>query len=405
MVPDLPAVLLVATMDTKEVEAGYLRSCLERAGVSVVVLDAGIRGESPRHVDVRSDQVAVAGGRSIEEVRSLAHEGEALRIMTQGAVKESLALHRQGKVQGIIGLGGSMGTTLGTAVMRALPVGVPKVMISTMASRDTRPFVGTKDVLMLHSVCDLSGLNRITRRVLCNGARAAAGMVHGGPVEAPSGPLVLVSTLGTTEPCAVQVREALEREGYEVVTFHTVGAGGEALESMIREEEAAGVAELSLHEIADHLFDGNYDAGPQRGTAAFRKGTPSVWVPGNVDFLVAGPLEAARRNFPERRYHVHNEAITVVRTNEDEMARIGETVAVRCEEAKGHYEVLVPMMGFSAFDREGGPLFDPRGPEAFVQAFCRAIGDDRHIRRVPYHINQPEFSRAVVESLSRVMKF
>jgi len=368
----------------------------------VVVLDAGILGEGPLHVAVTSEDTARAGGKSIEQVRSLGHEGEALAIMTRGAVQKALELLDDGKIHGVIGLGGSMGTTLGTAVMRALPIGFAKVMVSTMASRNTRPFVGTKDILMLHSVCDLSGLNRITRRILRNGALALAGMVGAGPLQSPSNPLVLMSTLGTTEPCAVRVRHALEAQGYEVVTFHTVGSGGEALESMILDEDVAAVVELSLHEIVDHLFGGEYDAGPERGTAALRKGVPCVWVPGNVDFLVAGPLDAAKRNYPGRRYHVHNAAITVVRTDEREMSTMAETLALHCRKARGPYAIVVPMKGFSAFDREGGPLFDPKGPGTFVQALTGTLGPVPRVHRLPYHINQPEFARAVVEILSQL---
>lgn len=397
-------VLLVTTMDTKAEEARYLRSCLEEAGASVTVLDAGILGDSPPDVEIRSDQVAAAANKQIEEVRSLGHEGEALRVMIRGAVQKTRTLHGEGKIQGVMGLGGSMNTTLATAVMRALPIGFPKVMISTMASRNTRPFVGTKDLLMLHSVSDLSGLNRITRTVLRNGALAMAGMLRGGGEETSSAPLVLLSTLGTTEPCAVRVRRALEREGYEVVIFHTVGSGGEGLEAMIREEDAAAVVELSLHEIVDHLFGGDYDAGPERGRAALEKGIPSVWVPGNVDFLVAGPLEEARQKFPQRRYHVHNEAITVLRSDQRELAKVGETMALRFQEADGPYAVLIPMKGFSAFDREGGPLFDPEGPRIFARALRAGLADGAKVRELPYHINEPEFSRAVLDRFRRLVK-
>jgi uncharacterized protein (UPF0261 family) len=229
-------------------------------------------------------------------------------------------------------------------------------------------------------------------------------MVAGGDVEVSPRPLMLLSTLGTTESCALRVRRKLEEDGYEVVTFHTVGAGGEALENMIQEEDVAAVVELSLHEIVDHLFGGEYDAGPDRGKAAPGRGVPCLWVPGNVDFLVGGPLETVRRKFPGRKYHVHNAAITVVRTDEREMAMTGEAVALRCREAESPWAILVPMKGFSAFDREGGPLFDPKGPEIFIRAMNRELGDVSRVLALPYHVNDPEFSNAVVESLQRLMK-
>ncbi|MBC8394216.1 MAG: Tm-1-like ATP-binding domain-containing protein [Deltaproteobacteria bacterium] len=203
-------VLLVATMDTKWNEAGYIQTCLAGMEVPVRIMDAGIRGKSPVHVDVDRQAVAAAGGKTLEEVQDVGHEGKALEIMIRGARNVAEKLYRQGKIHGIIGLGGSMGTTLGTAVMRQFPIGFPKVMISTMASRDTRDFVGTKDILMLHSVCDLSGLNRITRKVLLNGAGAMAGMLRHMPEDSISEkPLVILSTLGTTESCVQRIREYL----------------------------------------------------------------------------------------------------------------------------------------------------------------------------------------------------
>ena len=302
-------------MDTKGNEVLYLGSWLKEFGIPFLTLDAGIMGESPFPVTISREEVALAGGMSLSEVRSMGHEGKALAVMVTGAIQWAKDLYQKGKIRGILGLGGSMGTTLGTGVMRAFPIGFPKVMISTMASRNTRAFVGTKDILMLHSVCDLAGINRITNKVLRNGALAIAGMARGPLVSPlPSKPLVALSTLGTTEACAQKVRQYLESKGKEVVVFHTVGSGGEAMEEMIHEEEVEAVIDLSLHELVDHFFGGDYDAGPSRGSAALKKGVPTILVPGNIDFLVTGPLPTAERRFPGRIYHVHNAAITTIRS-------------------------------------------------------------------------------------------
>ena len=332
-----PEALLIATMDTKGQEALFISTCLQQAGLSVQIMDAGIRGTSPVSVDINRVEVAKAGGKSLAEVQSIGHEGKALEVMTHGAIACAQKLYRLNQIQGIIGLGGSMGTTLATGVMRSLPVGVPKVMISTMASRDTRAFVGTKDILMLHSVCDLAGINRITRKILRNGAMALAGMLQ--PTAIPemenNKPLVFLSTLGTTETCAQKLRKTLEERGKEVVIFHTVGSGGKAMEEMIKPEKVSILVDLSLHEIADHLFGGDYDAGSTRGKTALKLGLPTILVPGNIDFLVTGPLEKARRLFPDRPYHVHNAAITVVRTTHEEINILSQTLARMCNEAKG----------------------------------------------------------------------
>jgi len=399
-----PTALIVATMDTKGREAGFLAACLKAEGIAVKIMDAGILGVSSMPVDVTRRQVARAGGKSLEDVQNIGHEGQALEVMTTGAVECAQKLHRQNQIQGIIGLGGSMGTTLGSGVMRSFPVGVPKVMISTMASRDTRAFVGTKDILMLHSVCDLAGLNRITRKILRNGALALAGML--GPAmpdeAAEEKPLVFLSTLGTTEACARKIRRSLEEKNNEVVIFHTVGSGGKAMEEMIRDENVSALVDLSLHEIADHRFGGDYDAGSQRGTAALDRQIPTILVPGNIDFLVTGPVETALKQFPDRPYHVHNAAITVVRTNQKEIEILAQSVALLCNNATGPVKILVPMKGFSAFDHEDGPLHDPEAPAKFLARLEESLNDDARLESLPLHINDAEFAGAVIDMSCRI---
>ena len=324
--------------------------------------------------------------------------------MTNGAIQCARELHLQNKIQGIISLGGSMGTTLGSGVMRSFAVGLPKVMISTMASRDTRAFVGTKDIFMLHSVCDLVGLNRVTKKILRNGALALAGMLRSVvPDDAPEQKsLVFVSTLGTTEACAQQVRKTLEEKNNEVVIFHTVGSGGKAMEEMIRQENVSVLVDLSLHEIADHLFGGDYDAGPKRGSVALDQKIPTILVPGNIDFLVTGPVENAQKQFPNRPYHVHNAAITVVRTKQEEIEMLAQTIAGLCNKAKGIVKILVPMNGFSAFDHKEGPLHDPEAPEIFIKSLEKSLDDKSCLTALPFYINDPEFAQAIIDISFRI---
>lgn len=399
-----PTALLLATMDTKWREAEFLREGLERMGVPVRSMDAGIRGASPLTVDIQREAVAAAAGRTLADVQKLTHESEALDIMTAGARRLATDLQRRGAIHGIVSLGGSMGTTLGSAVMRALPIGFPKVMVSTMASRDTRAFVGTRDIMMLHAVCDLSGLNRITRRVLRNGAMALAGMLTPLTVEDETdGPLVLMSTLGTTEACTQRLRGDLEERGFEVVVFHTVGAGGEALERMVAEETVVSVLDLSLHEMLDHRFGGDYDAGPERCTGALRRKVPCLLVPGNIDFLVCGPLEAARKRYPRRALHAHNAAITVVRSSPQEMAAIGARLAELCNAAEGPYAILVPEGGFSAFDHPDGPFPDPEGRRSFTAAVAERLADRSALQQLPFHINDAAFAQALIDRLHAML--
>lgn len=400
MKPSKTSVLLVATMDTKGQEAAYLKSCFQQMGVPVIIMDAGIRGESPEPVDISREQVAESGGHTLTEVRNLGHESKALNAMISGALKLAQPLHRKGEISGVIGLGGSMGTTLATALMRAFPVGFPKVMISTMASRDTSAFVGTKDVMMLHSVCDLVGINRISARVLHNGAAAMAGMVqHVRDDSQTDKPMVIMSTLGTTEACAQSVRKALEKNGREVVIFHTVGAGGKAMEEMIEEEKVTAVIDLSLHEMMDHRFGGDYDAGPVRGTTALKKGIPTLLVPGNIDFIVTGPMETALKQFPGRPFHQHNAAITVVRSNPAEMQTLGSVIADICNQALGKWTMLIPMGGFSAFDSDGGPLPDEQARVSFADSVENQLKERSKVHRLPHHINDAEFAQKIIQIL------
>ncbi len=400
-----PAILLVATMDTKSEEALYVETVLQEQGLRVLIMDPGIMGEVAHPVAVSREEVVRAAGSTLKTVRATGHEGKALDIMISGAVRCALTLYHSGDIQGIISLGGSMGTTLGTAVMRALPVGFPKVMISTMASRDTRHFVGTRDILMLYAVCDINGLNRMTAKILRNGALAVAGMVQGGPPRAEDRkPLVVLSTLGTIEACSRPVKLALESRGYEVVVFHGVGAGGAAMEETIREESVDAVVDLSLHEISDRLFGGDYDAGPDRARGALRKGIPTVLVPGNIDFLAAGPMAEALRRFPGRRCHQHNAAITCVRSERYEIEAMGKVLAGYCNESRGPVSLLIPLEGFSALDHKEGPLHDPEGPSLFEKAFSVALRKELPVEGLPLHINDAAFARAVIGRFDEMMR-
>jgi len=398
-------VLLVATMDTKAGEAFFVKESLNKEGVTVLIMDAGIKGESPVPVDITRDEVAEAAGTSINKVQDMGHEGRSLDLMISGAIKTAAQLHQKGEIKGIIGLGGSMGTNLGTSVMRTFPIGFPKVMISTMASRDTRPFVGTRDILMLHSVCDLSGLNRITRKVLREGALALAGMVKGERAATDhEPPLAVVSTLGTTEACLRAVRQAIEARGMEVVTFHTVGSGGEAMDELIREEEVELVVDLSLHELVDHLFGGDYDAGPERGTAALQKGVPTVLVPGNTDFMATGPLALAMEQYPGRRAHAHNSAISAVGTDAGDMKKLAALLSRMCAKTRGPVGMVVPMGGFSAFDSPDGPMEAPEIRKAFAEGFKAALPPGIRYMESRHHINDPEFAMTIMDCVDLLLE-
>jgi uncharacterized protein (UPF0261 family) len=390
-------VLISVSMDTKGDEAKYMENCIKESGVDVLIMDTGIMGESPFPVSISREEVAQAAGKPLSFVQSIGHEGKALSIMLQGAIECTHKLLKKNKIHGIISIGGSMGTTIGTGIMRSLPFGMPKVMVSTMASKNTRPFVGTKDILMLHSVCDLSGLNRLTKKVLKNGALAIAGMVKGqAEIDVEDKSLVFISTLGTTEACAREIQSLLEKKGNEVIIFHTVGSGGEAMEEMMHTEKLKAVIDLSLHEIADNMFGGDYDAGPNRAAVALELGIPTILIPGNIDFLVTGPIKFAEKHFPNRKYHMHNTAITCIRVEHEEMKILANHISGICNNTKGLLDIIIPDRGFSGFDRPGGPLYDPEGPVLFIETLKKHLNPEIPVHIMPYHINDKEFAWEIV---------
>jgi uncharacterized protein (UPF0261 family) len=395
---DRPRVLMVVTMDSKATEAQFVRKCLEGAGVEVCHLDPSVRGSAASTAEITPDQIAATMGTTMSEIRALNHEAKCLAIMTEGAVKCAHELHRKTPLSGIIGIGGSLGTDLATAVMRSFPLGLPKVMVSTMASGMTRPFVGTKDIFMVPSVCDVTGLNAVTRRVFQNSALALAGMAHGyEPSPMSDKPVVAISTLGATEKCCDAIRKALEARGFEVMVFHTQGVGGVAMDEAIKEQNVTLAIHLSLIEVGDFLSQGLYSAGADRCKASLEKGIPTIFAPGNIDFIVAGPIDDAKTRYPGRRYHIHNPELTAVRAGAEEFQRIAEHMAGLIRTANGPVAFFVPLLGFSAHDSEQGHLHDLSLPPVFAEHLKKVMPAGVPVNVLPYHINDERFARNIID--------
>jgi uncharacterized protein (UPF0261 family) len=393
-----PRVLQIATLDTKEVETRFIKKCLEDNGLDVYLLDASVRSSVDGGAHITPDQIAAAVGTTMPEIRALNHEGKCLALMIQGAIACAHELDQSVGFSGIIGAGGSAGTTLGAAVMRTFPFGLPKVLISTMASGMTKPFVGTKDIVMLNSICDVAGLNTVTRRVFENGALALAGMAHGYKSLVASGkPLVTITTLSTTDKCCNKIREALEQRGYEVMVFHTQGTGGAAMDEIVRDQDVSLVVDLSLIEVGDYLAKGLYAGGPDRCKAALEKGVPTIFAPGNIDFLVDGPIEGAKVRFPGRRYHIHNASVTAVRADANDFKRLAEHMAELIKEAKGPVAFFVPLLGFSSHDSEQGHLHDPSLPPVFAEHLKKLMSEGVPVVVLPHHINDEQFAEKIIE--------
>lgn len=404
---DKPKVLMIITLDTKDVEAAYVRRCLEEQGMEVYHLDASIRRTVEGGAAITPDQIATAAGTTMDAIRALRHEGKCQAVMIKGAVKCAHELDKRVGLSGIIGAGGSMGTALGTAVMRTFSFGLPKVMISTMASGMTKTFVGTKDIVMVNSVADISGLNSITRTVFRNGALALAGMAReyqGACDRDAEKPLVAMTTLGTTEKCSARVRKGLEDSGFEVVVFHTLGTGGATMDEIVREREVAAVVDLSLVEVSEHLHNGLCSAGPDRCKAALEKGVPTIFAPGNIDFLIAGPMEDAVVRFPGKRYHVHNSLLTAARAGAEEFQKDAEYLAGLVRGAKGLVVFMVPLLGFSNHDSEDGHLHDPSLPPVFADHLKKMMPDGVPVVEMPFHINDTQFADAIIAQVRAMVR-
>jgi uncharacterized protein (UPF0261 family) len=397
------SVLLVITQDTKEQEARLVRGMLESVGIDVVHLDPSIR-RTLGGAEISPEQIAEAAGSTIEQVRALGHEGKCQAVMIEGSIKVALAHHAAHPLSGILAIGGSMGSALAGALCQAFPYGLPKLIVSTMASGFTAPYMGVKDIAMMNAVCDIAGVNSISRDVYRNAALAVAGMAQGYELPDPrSRPLVLMTTLGTTEKGTRRIREALETDGAEVMVFHSSGAGGPTLDSIAAERDVALVLDLSLTEMIDHLNNGLANSGPDRGKAGLARGVPTIFAPGNADFIIAGPIGAAETQFPGKRYHVHNPQLTAVRTELPELKGIAEHLAGLARDAKGPVRVFTPLRGFSSHDSSEGHLLDTSLPAPFAEHLKTVMPADVTVTAIDAHFNDPEFADAIIAAAREMM--
>jgi uncharacterized protein (UPF0261 family) len=400
-VTDEPRIALIGTLDTKGEEIAYVRERLAGLGVRPVVIDSGILGEPGTSADITREEVALEGGYELEQVQSAGSRGAAVELMEQGVRAVCLRLWLEGRLHGVLCLGGAEGALLGAAGMHALPVGVPKLIVTPSASgrRAFAPFVGESDVLVMHSVVDILGLNPIARAVFDNAAAAVAGMARdaGRPLQDLGGRSVGITMLGHTTPAVMRIRAALERAGHEPVIFHANGVGGPAMEKLVEAGALAGVIDYTLSEIANSLLDGLHSTGPTRLRAAGARGLPQVIVPGCVDFFNQGAPETVPAEYRARRSYYHNPVATLVRLEPEEMAELGRIVAERLNDARGVVHVVAPTLGFSLADVEGGALWFPEADAAFLDALGSALRPDIQLELVDTHVNDPEFADLVAE--------
>ncbi|PSQ61240.1 MAG: hypothetical protein BRD21_10245 [Halobacteriales archaeon SW_8_66_22] len=399
------AVVIVGTLDTKGEEIGFARDVLEAQGVDVHVVDVGVMGDPEFEPDTTASEVAEAAGTTLDALREAGDRGEAIEAMGEGASAVTTSLHDEGRLDGVLGLGGSGNTSIATAAMRALPVGVPKVMVSTMASGDTEPYVGARDVMMLYSVADIEGLNRLSRQVIANAALAMVGMVTNDPdVEVEDKPTVGITMFGVTTPCVQAAREYLEERGYETIVFHATGTGGRAMESLVEEGVIDGVLDVTTTEWADELVGGVLSAGPDRLDAAGAAGIPQVVSTGALDMVNFGPRDSVPEEFDGRQFHVHNPQVTLMRTTPEENAELGQIVAEKLNAATGPTALALPLGGVSMLDVEGEEFHDPEADRTLFDALREGIDDDVELLEMGTDVNDEEFARTIAAKLDEYMR-
>ena len=397
----MATVVLVGTLDTKGEECAFLRDRVRAEGCDVVLVDAGVMSASTL-ADVSADAVAAAAGADRAALAAAADRGPAVAAMATGATEVVRRLRAEGRLDGILGVGGSGGSSIAAAAMRALPVGVPKLIVSTMGSGDTRPYVGTTDIAMLYSVVDLAGVNGLSERILTNAAAGIAGMARaaaGFTSKIAPRPVIGATMYGVTTPCVTVAREWLEAHGYEVLVFHATGVGGRSMEALMQAGVITGALDVTTTELVDELVGGVMSAGPDRLETAGAMGLPQVVSLGALDICTFGPKDTVPEGFRDRRLYVHNAAVTLMRTTEAECAELGRIIARKCNLATGPLTVFIPLGGVSMIATPGGPFHDPAADAALIRELKAGLRPDVEVVEMATPINDPAFATAMAERL------
>jgi uncharacterized protein (UPF0261 family) len=401
-------VVLVGSLDTKSAENDYVRQLIENAGVRALVVDTSVLGEPGFTPDITRSEVAAAGGGNHADLVSAHDRGHALTVMAAGAAKIVAQLQSEGRIDGAIAIGGTGGTSIAATAFRELPLGFPKLIVSTAASGNTEAYIGDTDLILVPSIVDVAGLNRISTRIMANAVAALVGMVtsEAEPVGAESlRPIVAASMFGVTTPCVTEARRLLEERGYEVLVFHMTGSGGRALESLISKGVFAGVLDVTTTELADHLVGGVFDAGSERLTAAGALGIPQVVSVGALDMVNFGPPDTVPKQFAGRTLYEHNSSVTLMRTTPEECAQLGSEIARKLAAATGSTALFLPLRGISAIAMEGEPFYDADADERLFASIREGlVGSGVTVTELDTDINDPAFALAMVDALDAAIK-
>jgi uncharacterized protein (UPF0261 family) len=402
-----PTVALIGTLDTKGPEIGFIRSRLADLDVDSLVIDSGILGTPGITADIPREQVAEAAGATLKEVQDAGSRSAAVELMQVGLRTLIRGLYEDGAVQGVLCLGGAEGGLMGAAAMQALPVGVPKLVVSPSASgrREFGPFMGSSDILVMHSVIDILGLNSVARSVFGNAAAAMAGMCRWGAQPPKSDrPSIGITMLGQTTPGAMVVAKRLEEAGYEPIIFHANGVGGPAMDDFARDGVLAGVIDFTLSEISNTMFDGVHTAGPDRMRAAVEQGIPLLVVPGALDFFNQGAIATVPVAYLERQHYRHNPVATLIRVNGEEMSELGRRIAEKLGDATAPTAVMVPTGGLSLVGVAGGPIADAGADRALLASLEENLPAAIPVEVLSTDINSAEFGEAVAARFLELMR-
>ena len=399
----MATIVMIGSFDTKGEEYAFLREQIVTRGHDVVAVNTGVMGTTDAFpVAVEADEVAKAGGGDLEVLRSDKDRGEAMKVMSTGAPVVAKRLYDEGGVDGIIGMGGTGGSTVVAGAMRALPVGFPKVCVSTAASGDTSPYVGTKDVTMIPSIVDVAGINRVSRIIFARAAGAICGMAETDIPEAEDEkPIITASMFGNTTECVDACREALGDKGYEVLVFHATGTGGQTMESLVREGLVDAVLDVTTTEWADTVCGGVFDAGPDRLSAAGEMGVPHLIAPGCVDMANFNGMDSVPEKFKDgsRIFYEWNPTVTLMRTNVDENRQMGEAFAEKANAAKGPVAFLIPLKGVSILDGDGEMFCDREADQAMFNVLKENLKEGIRVEEIDANINDEAFSAKAVEMM------
>jgi uncharacterized protein (UPF0261 family) len=402
--PHPKTVVIIGALDTKGAEFAFVKELIESEGVNTLVVDFGTMGEPAFEPDVTRAEVAAAADGDVSDFASGERKDEAMPTMAAGLAVVVRRLYDEGRLGGIIGMGGTGGTSIATTGMRVLPVGVPKVMVSTVAGGDVSAYAGARDITFIPSIVDVAGINSISRAIFANAAGAIAGMVR--LEQPPAGeerPLVTASMFGNTTTCVERARCAVEAGGYEVLVFHATGIGGNTMEALIADGYIAGSLDITTTELADHVCGGVFSAGPERCKAASAAGIPAVVVPGCVDMANFDAIETVPDRYQGRNLYAWNPNVTLLRTNVEENIRIGEMLAAAVNLATAPTAVLLPMRGVSMLDSEGERFWDPEADGACFDAIRGGLRADIAVHEIDHNINDPEFADAAANALLEML--